>query len=91
MVKDFIKIYNTPKGPHVYIGDIRVHHWTVGLITYCAGILGLFFDENKSRRPLYWLLCLTGFIAFLDDFPDFTSFIEDSLLQNGINEGNRVV
>jgi hypothetical protein len=73
-----IRIYDTPKGPHVYLGDVRVHHWIVGLGTAFVGTLGLIFDRNKRRRPLYLLLCLGGFIAFLDDIPDFVSFVEGS-------------
>jgi hypothetical protein len=75
---DIVRIYSTPKGPHVYFGDHRVHHWTVGLIATVVGALGLIFDKNKNRKPLYAILCVGGTIAFLDDLPDFIHFLETS-------------
>lgn len=75
--ESLIKIYDTPKGPHVYVADIRIHHWIAGLVTAAIGALGLLFDKNKKRKGLYFLLCFTGFVAFLDDLPDFISFLED--------------
>ena len=71
-----VRIYDTPKGPHVYFGDVRIHHWTVGLATAFIGALCLIFDKDKRRRPFYALLCFGGFVAFLDDLPDFVSFLE---------------
>ena len=73
---DLIRIYNTPKGSHVYFGDVRVHHWTGGLIATIIGTLGLFFDEDKDRRPFYMALLVGGVVAFLDDLPDFMLFLE---------------
>ena len=76
--ESLIKIYDTPKGPHVYFADIRLHHWTAGLVAAGIGALGLLFDKNKKRRGFYLLLCLAGSVAFLDDLPDFVSFLEEN-------------
>jgi hypothetical protein len=77
MVQDnLIRIYNTPKGPHVYLGDFRVHHWMGGLVAGGIGVWGLISDKNKNRRDLYLFLCLAGSLAFLDDLADFISFIQ---------------
>lgn len=77
--KSFVRIYNTPKGPQVYAGDFRIHHWMAGLVTAGIGVLGLLVDENKKRRGFYFLLCLAGTIAFLDDLPDFVSVLQENL------------
>lgn len=74
-----IRIYSTPKGPHVYAGDFRIHHWMGGLVAVGIGVLGLLFDKNKKHRDSYFLLCLVGSIAFLDDLPDFISFLQENL------------
>ena len=74
-----MRIYNTPKGPHVYFADFRIHHWTAGLVAAVIGALGLLFDKNKKRRGFYFLLCLAGSVAFLDDFEDFASFVEENV------------
>jgi len=73
-----IRIYDTPKGPHVYFGDVRIHHWLVSLAAAFIGALGLIFDKDKMRRPFYALLCIGSVVAFLDDLPDFISFFEGS-------------
>ena len=77
-----IRIYNTPKGPHVHIGDIRVHHWTVGMASATLGILGLIFDNNKKHRAFYVMLSVVGIIAFIDDLPDFLDFLGTSQFKN---------
>jgi len=73
-----IRIYDTPKGPHVYFGDLRVHHWAAGLGALFIGTFGLFLDKQKDRRFLYALLCIGGFVAFLDDLSDFLLLFEDA-------------
>jgi hypothetical protein len=75
-----IKIYTTPRGPHVYIGDLRVHHWVAGLIISGIGISGLFLDKNKDRRAFYCLLYFGGLVIFLDDLPDFISFFQSNVI-----------
>ena len=78
--ESLIKIYDTPKGPHVYVGDFRLHHWIPGLVAAVIGGLGLLFDKNKKRKGFYFLLCLAGSVAFIDDLDDFMSFLEDGSL-----------
>jgi len=75
-----LRIYDAPKGPHVYFADIRIHHWMAGLVTATIGVFGLIFDKNKKRRGVYLVLCFAGSIAFLDDFEDFVSFVEDAYM-----------
>jgi len=75
-----IRIYNTPNGPHVYFETIRIHHWVAGLFSAIIGGLGLMFDEDKKRKDFYMFLVMGGIITFLDDFPDFISYV------NSINQ-----
>jgi len=74
-----LRVYDTPKGPHVYLADIRIHHWMAGLGTATIGVLGLLFDKNKKQRGIYLVLCFAGCIAFLDDFEDFVFFVEENV------------
>ena len=77
MPQTSIRIYNTPKGPQVYFGVFRIHHWPIGLMSAVIGALGLFLDDNKNRRNLYTSLLLGGTIVFIDDLPDFITFIRN--------------
>jgi len=79
MNENAIRVYNTPNGPQVYFGNVRIHHWHSGLASAIIGGLGLLFDDNKKRKNLYDVLVIGGAIAFLDDLPDFIEFIDDLL------------
>jgi hypothetical protein len=79
MVENSIRVYNTPNGPQVYFGTVRIHHWPIGLTSAIIGALGLLFDDNKKRTNLYSALLIGGAITFLDDLPDFITFIDDLL------------
>jgi len=79
MTENTIRVYNTPNGPQVYFGTVRIHHWHAGLASAAIGALGLLFDDNKKRKNLYGVLLIGGAIAFLDDLPDFITFIDDLL------------
>ena len=73
--ENLIRIYRTPQGPQVYFGDLRIHHWPMGLASAIIGVLGLIFDDNDDRRDYYTTLFLGGAIIFIDDLPDFITFI----------------
>ena len=77
MSENLIRIYNTPKGPQVYFGAIRIHHWPVGLTSTIIGALGLIFDDEDDHKKYYMALFLGGVITFIDDMPDFLTFIRD--------------
>ena len=79
MAENAIRVYNTPNGPQVYFGTVRIHHWEAGLATAIAGGLGLLFDDSKKRKNLYDVLVIGGVLAFLDDLPDFFKFLDDLL------------
>jgi hypothetical protein len=78
-MENAIRVYNTPNGPQVYLGMVRIHHWPIGLTSSIIGALGLLFDDDKKRTNLYSALLIGGAIAFLDDLPDFITFINDLL------------
>lgn len=71
-----IRIYNTPQGPQVYFGALRIHHWPIGLASAILGTLGLLFDDDNNHRNYYTALFLGGVVAFVDDLPDFLAFID---------------
>ena len=75
-----LKIFRTPKGPQVYLTNIRIHHWTGGAGLIGLGILGALLDKDKNRRNWYALSCLIGSILILDDLPDLISFIEETII-----------
>jgi hypothetical protein len=75
MTENQLKVYNTPNGPQVYVGNVRIHHWPAGLTSAIIGGAGLLFD-NKKRSDLYTSLLLAGGLAFVDDLPDFLKFID---------------
>lgn len=77
MSENSIRIYNTPQGARVYFGAFRVHHWSVGLLSAIIGALGLFFDDNDDHTNCYIALFLGGVVTFIDDLPDFITFIRD--------------
>lgn len=79
MTENAIRVYNTPNGPQVYVGKIRIHHWHAGLSSAIIGALGLIFDDDKKRKNLYSFLLIGGTVTFLDDLPDFIAFIDDLL------------
>jgi hypothetical protein len=79
MTENAIRVYNTPNGPQVYFGTVRIHHWQAGLASAVIGALGLRFDDDKKRKNLYGALLIGGAVAFLDDLPDFIKFIDDLL------------
>lgn len=72
-----IQVSNTPNGPQVYVGGVRIHHWPLGATSAIIGALGLLFDDNKSRRGFYGSLAIAGTLAFLDDFSDFKKFVDN--------------
>jgi hypothetical protein len=71
-----IRIFQTPKGPHVYLGNARIHHWMPGIIIGGIALLGATFDDNKENRQKYAVLGLVGSLLVLDDLPDFISFLQ---------------
>ena len=71
-----VRVFQTPKGPHVYVGDFRVHHWMPGVILGGIALLGAICDDNKEHRKNYFFLGLVGTLLVLDDLPDFLSFLE---------------
>lgn len=75
MSENSIRIYHTPQGPQVYFGAFRIHHWPVGLVSAVIGALGLIFDDNDDYTNYYLALFLGGVVAFIDDLPDFITFI----------------
>lgn len=79
MTENAIRVYDTPNGPQVYLGDIRVHHWQAGAASAIIGGLGLLFDDNKNRKDRYGALLLGGILIFLHDLPDFVAFMDDLL------------
>jgi hypothetical protein len=79
MTENTIRVYNTPNGPQVYFGNVRIHHWHVGAAATLIGALGLLFDDDKKRTNLYRTLLIGGAIVFVDDLPDFITFIDDLL------------
>lgn len=79
MTENAIRVYNTPNGPQVYFGNIRVHHWEAGAVSAIIGALGLLLDDNKKWKNLYVALLIGGTIAFIDDLPDFVAFMDDLL------------
>ena len=75
MSENSIRVYNTPQGPRVYFGAFRIHHWPVGLVSAIIGALGLVFDDNDDHTNYYMTLFLGGVVTFIDDLPDFVTFI----------------
>jgi hypothetical protein len=63
-------------GPHVYLGNARIHHWMPGIIIGGIALLGATFDDNKENRQKYAVLGLVGSLLVLDDLPDFISFLQ---------------
>jgi len=74
-MQNSFRIYNTPKGPKVYFETARIHHWSIGLLSAIIGGLGLMFDDEKKREDFYLFLVIGGVTAFLDDLPDFISYV----------------
>jgi len=72
----FFQIFQTSKGPQVYLGGIRVHHWMLGATLGGFGLLGLLLDKDKRSRSQYVGFSLIGALLILDDLPDFLSFIQ---------------
>lgn len=72
----FIRVFQTPKGPQIYLGNARIHHWMPGVVLGGLGLLGLLLDDDKRNRPLYIGLGLIGALLVLDDFTDFFSFLQ---------------
>ncbi len=79
MTDNAIRIYDTPNGPQVFVGNVRIHNWHAGAVTAVIGTLGLLFDDNEKRKNFYDALVVVGAVAFLDDLPDFIKFIDDLL------------
>jgi hypothetical protein len=79
MTDNAIRIYDTPNGPQVFVGNVRIHHWQAGAAAAVIGTLGLLFDDDQKRKNLYDVLVIGGAVAFLDDLPDFIKFIDDLL------------
>ena len=77
MDSNAIRIYNTPKGPQVYFGSLRIHHWPIGLASAILGVLGLLFDDDNNHGKYYTGLFIGGVLTFLDDLPDFLAFIDN--------------
>ena len=71
-----IRVYQTPRGPHVYLGNSRIHHWMPGVILGGIALLGTVLDNNKKNREKYAVLGLVGALLVLDDLPDFVSFLK---------------
>ena len=72
----FVRVFNTSKGPHIYMGEVRVHHWMAGILMLGVGLIGCLFDKSKRRRPWYILSILIGGLCVLDDLLDLLSFLE---------------
>jgi len=72
----FIHIIQTPKGPHVYLGNSRIHYWMPGVILGGIALLGAILDDNKKNREKHAVLGLVGALLVLDDLPDFISFLQ---------------
>lgn len=79
MAENGIRVYDTPNGPQVYLGNIRIHHWQAGAASAIIGGLGLLLDDNKRRKDRYDTLLLGGILIFLHDLPDFVAFMDDLL------------
>jgi hypothetical protein len=77
MSENNIRVYKTPNGPQVYLGNLRIHHWQGGLVSAIIGGLGLIFDNDKNRRSLYGGLLIGGSLVFLDDLPDFLKLVNE--------------
>lgn len=73
-----LRIFRTPKGPRVYLGENRVHHWMGGVVLIGTGLIGLLIDGNKKHRRWYGSCAIAGGILVLDDLPDFLSFLQDT-------------
>lgn len=73
-----LQVLQTPKGPQIYLGTTRIHHWMPGIMLGGLGLLGLLLDDKKQNRPRYVLISLIGALLVLDDFLDFLSFLEGS-------------
>lgn len=71
-----IRVFQTPKGPHVYLGNSRIHHWMPGVILGGIAILGAIFDTDKENRRKYAALGLIGALLVLDDLPDLISYLQ---------------
>ena len=72
-----LRIFGAPKGPRVYLGDLRVHHWMGGAVLIGAGLIGLLIDSNKKHRQWYGFCAIAGSVLVLDDLPDFLAFLQD--------------
>ena len=72
----FLRVFQTSKGPQVYLGNTRIHHWIPGVILGSLGLLGLLLDDDKRNRPQYIGLSLIGALLILDDLPDVFSFLQ---------------
>lgn len=77
MTENPVKVYETPNGPQVYVGNVRIHHWQAGAASAIIGIGGLLLDDNKKRSDLYTSLLLAGALAFVHDLPDFLQFLDE--------------
>ena len=73
-----LRIIRTPRGPRVYLGENRIHHWMGGVTLVGIGLIGLLTDGNKKHRQWYGLCAVAGGILVLDDLPDFLSFLQDT-------------
>ena len=49
----------------------------MGLVSAIIGALGLIFDDNDDHTNCYMALFLGGVVTFIDDLPDFITFIRD--------------
>jgi hypothetical protein len=79
MNESAIQVYNTPNGPQVYVGNVRIHHWQAGAASAAIGALGSLLDDNKNHKKIYDALLIGGILAFLHDLPDFIKFMDDQL------------
>lgn len=79
MTENVIRVYNTPNGPQVYFGNVRIYQWQAGAAAAVIGALGLLLDDDKKRKNFYDFLVVRGTRAFFDDLPDFVTFINELL------------
>jgi hypothetical protein len=77
MTENPVRVYSTPNGPQVYLGNVRTHHWQSGAMSAIIGAAGLLLDDNKKRSDMYTSLLLGGTLTFLHDLPDFLQFLDD--------------